>query len=296
MNKIIILICTLLFNFSVYAELKVVTTYQYITDIAKKIGKDRILVTSLAQGKWDPHYIVPKPSLIIKARQADLLIINGAELEIGWVPPIIRDSKNSKIQPGTEGFLDLSSYVNLIDKPENVSRAHGDVHPSGNPHYFLDPDNIPTLAKVICNKLSTLDNNNSQYYKDNLTELNTKWNIKIKEWSDKMAKFNGKKIIQYHKLFDYFCDNYNILIEKEIEPLPGIPPTSGHIKKVIELVKAKDISLLITDVYHSKKPVKFVSNKTKVKFVILPHDVNAVEEAKDIFSLFDEIIRRMTND
>ncbi len=296
MKKLLILFSILIFNYSVFSQLKVTTAYQYIADLTEKIGGNKIEVNSLAQGKWDPHYVVPKPSLIAKVRQADLLIINGAELEIGWMPPIIRDSKNSKVQPGKEGFLDLSSYVNMIDKPENVSRAHGDVHPSGNPHYSLDPENILVLAETICNRLSTLDNNNAQFYKNNLTKFNQQWNKKLKEWSGSMAKLKGKKVVQYHKLFDYFCRRYGIIMVKEIEPLPGIPPASGHIKKVIEAVKSNDIVLIITDVYHSKKPAKFVSNKTKVRYIILPHDVNSVNGAEDIFSLFDEIVRRMTND
>jgi len=296
MKKIFIISFIAFFYLPVLAQLKVVTAYPYISDIAKKIGGNSIQVDALASGTWDPHYIVPKPSLIAKVRQADLLIINGAELEIGWMPPLIRDSKNAKVQPGASGFLDLSAHVDLIDKPENVSRAHGDVHPSGNPHYSLNPDNILILAKAICDKLCALDNQNSSLYRANLEQFASAWDAKLKEWGDKLKSMQGIKVIQYHKLFDYFLNRFGIDLVMEIEPLPGIPPTSAHIKKIIDVVKTGSVSLIITDVYHSQKPVKMISEKTKARYAVLPHDVNSVAGVTDIFSLFDEIVRRITND
>ena len=142
---------------SVYAEMRVVTTYPYIADITSRIGGDRVSVHALASGNWDPHFVVPKPSLIAKVRRADLLILNGAELEIGWLPPVIRESRNAKVRPESGGFLDLSVYIKLIDVPENVSRAQGDIHPSGNPHFALDPANIAKIAVVITKKLCDLN-------------------------------------------------------------------------------------------------------------------------------------------
>jgi zinc/manganese transport system substrate-binding protein len=296
MKKILL---TLLF-FSIittaYAKVRVVTAYPYIADLARKIGGNAVDVKALAPGNWDPHTVVPRPSYIAKVRNADLLIINGAELEIGWIPPIIRESRNYKVQPGASGFLDLSVYAHLIDKPDNISRALGDVHPSGNPHYALGPENIPKIAGGIYQRLCKLDSANCQKYKKNLDEFNNKWTQKLEEWKKKISQVPGLKIVQYHKLFNYLCKYFGITIVMEIEPLPGIPPASGHIEKVIKTVRNESVPIIATDVYHPIGAAKFVSDKTGARLVVLPQDVHAVDGVDDIFSLYDVIVRRLTND
>ena len=281
---------------SAYAKINVVTTYSYIADLTKKIGGDAVEVSAIAPGNWDPHTVVPRPSYIAKVRNADLLIINGAELEIGWIPPIIRESRNYRVQPGAAGFLDLSTHVRLIDIPDTVSRALGDVHPSGNPHYALGPDNIPKIANGIYQKLCKLDAANCQKFKNNLDEFNKKWAQKLEGWKKEMSRVPGLKIVEYHKLFDYFCKYFGITIVTEIEPLPGIPPASGYIEKVIKIVRSESVPIIATDVYHPIDAAKFVADKTGARLVILPQDVHAVDGADDIFSLYDVIVRRLTND
>lgn len=276
------------------AKLKVVTTYPYIADIVKIIGKDRVSATALAPGAWDPHFVVPKPSLIARVRQADLLILNGAELEIGWLPPVVREARNPKVKPGSGGFLDLSAYIELIDVPENVSRAQGDVHPSGNPHFCLDPHNIKIIAEAVRERLSALDLNNSDFFQKNLDNFLKLWDNKLKEWENALKPLVGAKVVQYHKNYDYFCNRYGIIPIIELEPLPGIAPTSKHILRVINVVKNKNAKIILNDVYHSTKPAELVADKTGIKVIVLPHDVNAVKEAKNIVSLFDEIVRRLT--
>ncbi len=277
-----------------FAEIRVVTTYPYIADIAKKIGRHRVKTQSLAPGSWDPHFVVPKPSLIAKVRRADLLIINGAELEIGWLPPIVRESRNARVQPGANGFLDLSGCIELIDIPENISRAHGDVHPSGNPHFSLNPDNITKISIIILKRLCVIDSDNSSFYKKNHEEFHKLWNKKLKKWDEAMKPLKGMKVIQYHKIFDYLFQRYEIVGVTEIEPLPGITPTSRHIMDVINRVRSEGVKLVINDVYHSTKPAQLIARKTGVKMIVLPHDVGAVQDAKDIVALFDNIVRRLT--
>ena len=293
MKKFIMAVFLLFVTTAVFAKVRVVTTYPYIYDITKKIGGDKINVRVLSSGNADPHFIVPKPSFIAMVRNADLLILNGAELEIGWLPQIVRKSHNSSIKPGSEGFLDLSGYVTLIDIPVNVSRDHGDVHSYGNPHFNLDPRNIPKIANAIVKRLCDLDMDNSEYYKKNNNAFNLLWEKKLVEWKKAVSSLNGRKVVQYHKLFDYLFKYCMIFSVIELEPLPGIMPNPRHIKKVIDRIKSEGVNLIITDVYHSIKPAQLVSRKTGVRMIVLPQDVNAVEQSSDIVSLFDEIIRRL---
>lgn len=275
------------------ANLNIVTSYSYIEDITKKIGKDKVNVSSLSRGDWDPHFIVPKPSLISKSRKADLLIINGAQLEIGWLPAIIRQANNADIQPGTKGFVDLSVYMNLIQVPNNISRSQGDVHPFGNPHFALDPDNIPIVSKVITERLCQLDNDNCSYFTTNNQSFTKKWLEKSKIWSNKMKSLNGVKVIEYHRLFDYLFKKYNMQVINTLEPLPGIPPPPKHLATVIETIKKESIKVNIRGVYNPYDPSKYISDKTTSKLITLPHDVRSVKESDDIFSLFDEIVKRL---
>ena len=276
-------------------QLQIVATYGYIGDIAQRIGKDRVDVVSLARGDYDPHVIIPKPSYIAKLRRADLLIINGAQLEIGWLPQIIRQANNGAVQPGERGFLDLSMHVHLIDVPTSVSRELGDVHPEGNPHFFLDPDNIPIIAEAITEKLSELDPDNQTFYEANDKEVYAQWQQKMKEWEGKLAPLKGEKVVEYHKIFDYFLNRFGFSLVGTIEPLPGIPPTTRHIAEVEQLIKREGVKYVLQDVYNPQDASLYLSKKLNVKLIIMPHDVGSVKEADDVFSVFDEIVRRLTN-
>jgi len=283
-------ILLLLFSFS-FANLKVVATYPWIGELVKEIGKDRVSIYVIAKGTDDPHFVVPKPSHIAKMRDADLLIMQGASLEVGFLPPLLQQSNNPKIQPGRQGLLDLSEFVKIIEKPVSVSRAMGDVHPEGNPHYQLDPHNIPILAEVIKDKLCQLDEGNCVYYKGNLEDFLRRWDAKLKVWDEGFSKLRGVKVIEYHKLYDYLLSRYGMVLVGTLEPLPGIPPTAKHIESLIS--QAQGVKFILQDVYHEKRTAGYVAKKLNARMVILPHDVGAVPEANDLFSLFDEILRRL---
>jgi len=275
------------------AKIKVIVTYPYIESIVKEITKDKVDVYSLSDGKWDPHFVPPRPSLVIKLRNADLLIINGAQLEIGWLPPLIDRANNGKILPGKVGFLDLSTLFDLIQKPQVVSRAFGDVHPQGNPHFHLDPVKIPKIADVITGRLCAIDKGNCEFYMENLKSFKEKWQIKLNEWSEKMKKLKGTFVFEYHRLFDYFFLRYGVNIAGTLEPFPGIPPTTSHLLELIDFAKKHKINFIAYAIYNPKNPVQFISKKTGIKPVLLPHDVNSLPQVKDIFSLFDEIVGRL---
>jgi zinc/manganese transport system substrate-binding protein len=287
----IIIVFMLLSN--VYAkDVAIVTTYQYIASIAQQITGNAAKVTYLAPSQFDPHFIVPKPSYIAKLRDADLLIINGAQLEIGWLPPLLRQANNPKINTGKLGFLDLSQFVTKIEVPAAVSRAQGDIHPEGNPHFSLDPYNIPLLAKAIYDRLCAIAPENKSIYTENFNTFTTKWKNKLSEWDKTMQKMAGKDVIEYHKLYDYFFMRFKINIAGTIEPIPGIPPTSKHIASLEKYIDTIDI--IVQDVYHPDDASQYLAKKFSKPLVVLPHDVGATKDATDIFALFDSIVRRIT--
>ncbi len=288
-----VLVVLLMFSFSL-AKVNVLVTYPWIESLVKAVGGDNVDVKALARGSEDPHFVVPKPSYISMARRADLLIINGASLEVGFVPVIVQQSNNPNIQPGKQGFLDLSTFVELIQKPERVSREMGDVHPEGNPHFHLDPYNIPPLAKAIKDKLCSIDSKNCSKYESNLENFLIQWNSKLKEWDSKMKSSKGKKVIAYHRLYDYFLKRYGIELVGTIEPLPGINPNPKHTENLINLLKEQKVSYILQDVYHDKKAAQYISSKTGVPYIVLPHDVASLPEIKSLSDLFDYMVNALT--
>jgi len=272
MKKILL---TLLVSTLSFASVNIDTTYSTAGMVAKKIGGDLVKVTVLGSAKYDPHFIVPKPSLLAKLRRADLLIINGAGLELGWLPPLLRNANNAKIQNGAKGFLDISHYVKMQDVPSSVSRAFGDVHAQGNPHYLTDPYIILIMAKAIEKKLVSIDSKNAKVYEDNLERFINEWSLYLKKLDAKMLQCKDKKVIQYHELFNYFLDRYGFKSYGNIEPLPGITPSSKHTVELIKIIKENKIKMILQDVYHERKTAKFIAAKSGAKVKIIPHDVGA---------------------
>ena len=289
-----LLLTLLLLSSSLLAEINVAVSYPFIAALTKTVGGDNVEITTLAKGNWDPHFVVPRPSLILQVSRADLLIINGGGLEIGWMPPLIRQSHNRHIQPGTRGFLDLSQFVTLIDKPTSVSRANGDIHPEGNPHYVTDPYVMPKLANAIAQRLSEIDPDHSAEFRENAAAFETKWQGNLARWEKEMAPMKGSELIQYHELFNYFLKRYNLVSVGNIEPLPGINPSSRHTLELIKYMKAHNVKLILQDVYHSSKTAKFIAEKTGAKEVLMPHDVDAVHEADTLTHLYDTMVKRIT--
>jgi zinc/manganese transport system substrate-binding protein len=282
-------VCFLLAG-SAQAKTKIVVTYPYIESLVRELAKDQVDVSVLAKGDEDPHFVVPRPSFIGRLRQADLLILNGGSLEIGFVPPLIRQASNPKIVPGAEGFIDLSQYVELVDKPSNVSRAEGDIHPEGNPHFILDWHNVPKVAKAIAAALGRADRRGAETYQKNLDDFLARWKARSDAWDKKAEPLKGKKVIQYHRLFNYFARRTGMVIAGELEPKPGIPPTSRHVEELLDANAAGTIIMVWADAYHEKASPEGLAKKLSVPWAVLPQDVGAVADAKDIFSLYDTLL------
>ena len=290
-----ILLTILLFTGLSFAKVEVAVTYKYIEDITEKIAGGLVTINTLSKPKEDPHFVMARPSLIAKLRNVDLLILNGGQLEIGWLPPLIKRANNAKVFDGAEGFLDLSHHITMLDAQSSVSRADGDVHPDGNPHFILDPYNVSVVAKAIADKLSELDSLNKETYQKNYTTFITEWDKNLMAWDEKMKPFEGKKVIQYHKSFDYFLKRYKMELFDTIEPIPGISPTSKHIIGLIEKIQeGKSPLLIMHDVYHNRKAAKLISAKTELTIIDVPHDVDALQGADSIENLYNTIIDGLT--
>ena len=281
------LLYLLLLPLTLLANLTVAVSYPYIGALTKTIGGEYVDIEVLAKGNWDPHFVVPRPSLITKTRNSDALIMNGGQLEIGWLPPLINRAGNSKVMPGAKTFLNLSHNVELINKPLSVDRSGGDVHPDGNPHFHLDPNNILILAQKIRNFLSAIDEQHAQVFDKNYDKFEKTWKEKLLIWKEKMADKKGFKVIQFHDNLAYFNKAYGLNSIATIEPLPGIPPSSRHTLSLLELIKNEKPCCILHDVYHSTKTAEFLEQKTGIKIILMPHDIGALETIEDLTSLFD---------
>jgi len=280
------------------AKVNVVTSTPDLAAITKEIGKDKVDVTSLAKGYQDPHFVDAKPSYVLKLNRADLLVKQGLDLEIGWLPVLIIGSRNSKISSkDASGYLDASTLLtNVLEVPEvPIDRSMGDIHPLGNPHYLLDPRNGVAVGKGIAERLSEIDPGNSSFYIANYEDFKKLMINKIAGWEQKLSGVKGFDIITYHKLWSYF-DNWAGLKEVDtIELKPGIPPSPSHVAKLLTNAGSLDICMVIAANYYPDKTARVVAEKLGVPFVSLPASVGGTEDIKSYSDLFDTIVDRITS-
>lgn len=276
------------FTGTLFGRINVVATLPWIGDIAKQIGKEKISIFVLVKTNQDPHYVEAKPSLIIAARKADILMYNGLDLEIGYLPVIIESSKNPNIQPGKPGHFDCSKFIVPIEKPSSVDRSMGDIHPLGNPHYHFSPVNVLKVAQGMAETLAKIDPTNENYYRKNYQDFHSKWQENTEKWNSK--NLSGKKFVAYHTLFSYLANDFGFHIVGCVETKPGIPPSSNEIRKLIDTIKNTKSEAILVNVYSPKKPVEFIVEKTKLKTILLPHDVGSLPGTDDWFSFMDKVI------
>jgi len=269
-------------------KLNVVTTTEDLASIARDVGGDRITVEAMAKGYQDPHFVEAKPSFILKLQKADVLIVVGRDLEIGWLPPLIQQSRNSRIQPGSEGYLDASMHASILEIPAGqVTRAMGDVHPQGNPHYWLDPENGKRIAKDIADKLSQQRPNDRAAFEQGLATFTARVDDGVKRWLAQMAPFKGMKVVTYHRSFPNFAARFGLDIIGYVEPKPGIPPTPQHTLDLINEMKRQNIKLVLIEPYFDSKTPNSIGRATGAEVVVLPPSVGGVKEATDFIKLFD---------
>ena len=275
------------------AKINVVTTTTDLKSITEFIGNDKVDVFSIATGFQNPHFVDPKPSYIIKLSKADMFVTVGLDLETGWSPQLLLSSRNPKIQKGSDGYVDASVGVTLMQVPSSINRAEGDIHIYGNPHYWLDPVNGKQIARNICDGLEKISPENKDLFEANLKAFNTKIDLKLNEWNTKISSFKGSKIIAYHNEWCYFELRFGLKIVDFLEPKPGIPPTPTQLVKIISEVKTNNIKVIISSPYFTTSSSNVVSGQTSAKTIILGTSVGAFDAIKDYFDLFDYNIDKL---
>jgi ABC-type Zn uptake system ZnuABC Zn-binding protein ZnuA len=270
------------------AGLKVVATTEDLASLAREVGGDKVTVEALARGYQDPHWVEAKPSFSLKLNGANLLIAVGRELEIGWLPPLITQSRNSKIQPGSGGYLDASMNVKILEIPTGqITRAMGDVHPSGNPHYWLDPDNGRRIAQAIRDKLSELSPADRAYFGQRYVDFDKRLADAQKRWDAALAPYKGTKIVTYHRSWPNFADRFGLDVIGYVEPKPGIPPTTSHTLDLIAEMKRLQIKIILVEPYFDKKTPNAIARETGATVLDMPPSVGGVPAATDYIKLFD---------
>lgn len=269
-------------------KLNVIASTTDLAALAQEVGGDRISVDSIAKGYQDPHFVEAKPSFLLKLRQADLLISVGLQLEIGWLPPLVNQSGNPHIQVGAPGYLDTSQFSEILEiSTEQVTRAMGDVHPLGNPHYWLDPDNGRRVAKGIATKLGELDPADGAYFQQRYQDFDKRLAAAEKNWEDMMRPYRGRKVVTYHRSWPNFAKHFGLDVVGYIEPRPGIPPTPGHTIELIQQMRRDNIKLMLIEPYFDLKTPDSIARETGSKVVVLLPSVGGEKQVTDYFKLFD---------
>ncbi len=271
------------------AKISVVTTLQDLASIAASVGGDRVETFALAKGYQDPHFVDAKPSFVLKLSRANLVIVAGLELEIGYLPPLLDQSRNDKIHTGNPGYLDASAGCDILQRPtQQVTRAMGDVHPYGNPHYWTDPENGRVIARAIAARLSQLDPAGKGAYAQGLAAFEAKLTAKEQEWSARMAPYKGLKIVTFHDSWPNFAKRFQLVVAGHVEPKPGIPPSPTHTLEVINLIMAQKIPVILVEPYFDTKTPKYIGGKTGAKVVTFYPSVGGAPGIDNYFSLFDK--------
>ena len=294
---LILLLCAALFAPSAAEakKLKVITTLTDLASLTQEVGGDKIDVEALARGYQDPHFVEPKPSFLLKLRNADLLISVGLDLEIGWLPPLITQSGNGKIQPGAGGYLDASQFAEILEIPQGkVDRSMGDVHPLGNPHYWLDPDNGRRIAKGIATKLAEMDPPDGAYFQEREQDFEKRLADAEKKWVAAMAPYRGRKVVTYHRSWPNFAKHFGLDVIGYIEPRPGIPPTPSHTIELVNLMKRENVKIMLIEPYFDLKTPNSIASMTGGKVVVMLPSVGGKPEVTDYFKLFDYDINLLT--
>ncbi len=275
------------------AALNVFATLPEWGALAEELGGDKVKVYVATNALQDAHHVEAKPSLIARARSADLVIATGAELEIGWLPLVTQQAGNPAIQPGKPGYFEAAPYVTLLEKPTRLDRAEGDVHPGGNPHIQTDPRNIAKVAAPLAARLAELDPPNAAYYRARHQAFAERWTGAITKWEKDAAPLKGSKIVVQHKAFTYLEAWLALNEIAALEPKPGVEPTTAHLSEVVALLQRQPAKMVLRAAYQNGRASEWIAERAKISVVVLPFTVGGDEQAKDLYSLFDDTIARL---
>jgi len=275
------------------AKIKVVTTLPDFAALAREVGGDKIEVSAMAKPTEDPHFVDARPSFVVQLRSADVLIDGGAELEIGWLPPLLQNARNPKIEIGKPGRVQASQGIRLMNVPAEVTRAAGDVHALGNPHFMTDPIIAKTVALHIAQSFAAVDTPNAAFYDSNYKKFEATINAKLQEWGTAMLPFKGQSVVAYHDSWVYFAHRFGLNIDIFLEPKPGIPPSPSHLAEVIEKMKAQKIKAIIVEPFHDRKIAEKVASSTGAKVVDFAQYPGALPNTDSYVKLIDTLVSRL---
>jgi ABC-type Zn uptake system ZnuABC Zn-binding protein ZnuA len=276
------------------AQLKVVTSTTDLADIARAVGGNAITVTHIGEGYQDPHFIEAKPSFVLQLRNADVWAFVGLDLEIGWMPLLLQGARNPRLRPGQPGYVDASRVIAALDVARgNVDRSQGDVHPLGNPHYWLDPENGRRIARLFRETFSRLDPSNSTVYERNEKAFTDRLDAAERAWQADLAKIRGKPVVAWHTSWRYFAEYTGMNIVGFMEPKPGVPPSPAHVAGLIQTMKQTGASVIVMEPFYDRKMADFVASKTGAKVLVLPPSVGGAKGLDDYIRLMTHDIRQL---
>ena len=289
----IIIAAALLTAQPVFAALNILACEPEWGALAKELGGDKINVYVATNALQDPHYIEARPSLIARARSADLVVCTGAELEVGWMPLVQTQSGNPKIQAGKAGYFEAARYVVKLEVPQQVDRAQGDVHPAGNPHVLLSPYNIEKIATALAERMVQIDGSNAAYYQARTKDFLERWRRAIARWEKEAAPLKGMPIVVYHKNLSYLINWLGMREIGQLEPKPGLPPTTAHLSDLLTRLAKDPAKAVVPVAYNDPRAGEWLAERAKIPVVTLPYTVGGNEKAKDLFSLYDDTLSRL---
>jgi zinc/manganese transport system substrate-binding protein len=294
-RKVMLIIAVLVAGFtaSAQAALSVFATVPEWGALAQELGGDKVKVYAATTALQDPHRVEARPSLIARARGADLVVATGAELEVGWLPLVLQQAGNPRVQPGTPGYFEATAQVTLLGKPQKLDRAEGDVHPFGDPHIQTDPRNIARVADALAARFGELDRENAGFYQQRRKEFADKWNAAIARWQQQAAPLKGAPVVVQHRAFTYLIAWLGMREIAALEPKPGIEPTTAHLSQVLSLLEREPAKMVLHAAYQGDQSSQWLAQRAKINVVTLPFTVGGTPGAKDLFGLYDDTIQRL---
>ena len=293
MSKLFPTLLLTLASLPAWANLNVFATVPEWASLAREIGGDKVRVYSATNAFQDPHRIEAKPSLLAQARQANLVVAAGADLEVGWLPLVLRDSGNAAIQAGRPGYFEAANFVSRLEVPTSVDRAQGDVHAAGNPHLHLDPRNVLKVGEALAGRMAELDVANAAVYQAGYKSFAGKWQAAMARWEKEAAPLRGVPVLVHHASFLYLTNWLGLKEVGTLEPKPGIEPTSGHLSSLLARQQTLPAKMVLRTAYNPDGPSQWIAGKTGLPAVLLPYTVGGTAEAKDLFGLFDDTVQRL---
>ena len=278
---------------NVHAKLNIVATTADFGAIAQEIGGDKIELLTLAKPTEDPHFVDAKPSFIVKLNHADALIEGGAELEVGWLPPLLDGARNSKLDAGKPGRIYGSDGISLLEVPTTLDRSKGDIHAAGNPHFMPDPLNGKIVAQHIANSLCKLDPKSCDYFKANLKKFEDRLDAKMAEWQKLIAPYKGRDVVSYHNYWVYFAKRFDLKMELYLEPKPGIPPTPAHLAEVITKMKSENLKVIVVQPYQNRKTAETIANHTSAVVLDFPSFPGGTKETQSYIDWMDFLVKSL---